>query len=100
MAAAGRAANRTARRARPDRGPTAGTGTLTVTHGISPPADIGGPHGPAALRRLPRPASSHRRAPHPPDPARCRAGGAPRPAGVRRVLVRRAPLRRLGDDRL
>ena len=52
------------------------------------------------VRYVPRPPSPVRREPDAAVPARPRVRRAPRPARLRRVLVRRAPLLRLGDDRL
>ena len=52
------------------------------------------------FRRLPRSAPSGRRASDVAVPPRSRPRRAARPARLRRVLVRRAPFERLGDDRL
>ena len=57
-------------------------------------------YAPPSLRRLSRPASSGRRASDVAVPPRSRPRRAARPARLRRILVRRAPFERLGDDRL
>ena len=57
------------------------------------------PQGPA-VRHLPRPFPSGRREPDPGHGARHGAGRMDRRAGLRRGLDRRAPFRRLGDDRV
>ena len=57
-------------------------------------------HAAFEFRCLSRPAPSGRRASDVAVPPRSRPRGAARPARLRRVLVRRAPFERLGDDRL
>ena len=57
-------------------------------------------HAAFEFRRLPRPASSDRRAPDVAVPPRPRSGRASRQARLRRILVRRASFQRLGNDRL
>src|SRR5215475_14661788 len=57
-------------------------------------------HAPVELRCVPRSPPSHRRASDAAVPPRSRPRGAPRQARLRRILVRRASLQRLGDDRL
>ena len=52
------------------------------------------------FRRLSRPPPSDRREPDPAVPPRPQVRRASRRARLRRVLVRRAPFQRLGDDRL
>jgi hypothetical protein len=52
------------------------------------------------IRRIPRTASPHRRAPDAADAQRHQVRRPTRCAGLRRVLGRRAPLHRLGGDRV